>query len=118
MELTKIDRLIHRWDALTDEVIALDEIELTEVQGLFREAYEVLDVYSKDELVPKSISKLLWEMNDFAWWVYDLPQSPLHKHYQDVLSLVMLLNKHFLTGDADIEKIEKLIQTIFIENIM
>jgi hypothetical protein len=28
MELVKIDRLIHKWDALTDEVIALDEIEL------------------------------------------------------------------------------------------
>lgn len=105
MELTKMDRLIHKWDTLTDEVIALNEIELTEVQKLFRETYEVLDVYSKDELVPKSISKLLLEMNDFAWWVYDLPQSPLHKHYQDILSLVMILNKHFLTRDADIDKL-------------
>ena len=105
MELTKMDSLIHKWDALTDEVIALNEIELTEVQKLFRETYEVLNVYSKDELVPKSISKLLLEMNDFAWWVYDLPQSPLHKHYQDILSLVMILNKHFLTRDANVEKI-------------
>lgn len=110
MELTKINRLIYKWAALTDEVIALNEIEFTEVQGLFRETYEVLDVYSKDELVPKSISKLLLEMNDFAWWVYDLPQSPLHKHYQDILSLVMILNKHFLTRDADVEKIETPIQ--------
>ena len=105
MELTKIDRLIHKWNALTDEVIALNEIELTEVQNLFRETYEILDVYSKDELVPKFISKLLLEMNDFAWWVYDQPQSPLHKHYQDILSLVMILNKHFLTRDADVDKL-------------
>jgi hypothetical protein len=105
MELTKIDRLIHKWDALTDEVIALDEIEPTEVKRLFRETYEVLDVYSKDELVPKSISKLLLEMNDFARWVYDLHESPLHKHYQEILSLVMILNKHFMTRDADIDKL-------------
>ena len=90
---------------MSDAVIALDEIEFTEEQGLFRETYEILDVYSKDELVPKSISKLLLEMSDFAWWVYDLPQSPLHKHYQDILSLVMILNKHFLTRDANVEKI-------------
>ena len=41
------------------------------MQKLFRKTYEVLDVYSKDELVPKSISKLLLEMNDFAWWISD-----------------------------------------------
>lgn len=101
MELTKIDSLIHKWDAMSDAVIALDEIAFAEAQWLFHETYEVMDVCSKDELIPKSISKLLLEMNDFAWWVYDLPQSPLHKHYQDILSLVMILNKHFLTREAD-----------------
>lgn len=113
MALKQIDSLIHEWDALTDAVVARNEIEYTEVQRLFRETYAILDVYSKDELVPKSIIKLLLEMNDFAWWVYDLHESPLNKHYQDILSLVMIFNKHFLTRDTNIETIEQLIQNLF-----
>lgn len=115
MQRRKIEKLIYEWDALTNEVIALNDIALTEVQRLFRETYNSLDIFSKEELVPKSFSKLLLEMNDFGWWVSDLDDTPIHHFYQKIISLVCELNKYFLTRDANIQKIEQLINETFAE---
>ena len=76
---------------------------------MFKESYDVIEEFSKEKLVPKEISDLLIEMNDFGWWVSDLDETPLHYLYQEIVSLVFELKKYFLTRDANTEMIEKII---------
>lgn len=94
------------------KVIELNEFDLSVLQEFFRETYSVLDKFSYEGLAPKEISKLLLEMNDFAWWVMDLEETPLHSSYQEILSLTTALSNYFITGDCNIEDIEKAIDEI------
>lgn len=112
MEIKRIEELTCDWHAITEKVIELNELDLSVLQELFRETYSVLDRFSHEKLVPKKISKLLLEMNDFGWWVMDLDETPLHGFYQEILSLTTALSKYFLTRDCDIEDIEKAIDKI------
>lgn len=112
MEIRKIEDLIYDWQAFTNDVIRFENIDFKKLQKLFRETYNVLEEFSKEKLVPKQISKLLIEMNDFGWWVSDLDDTPLHEFYQELLSLITGLNKYFLTRDYDVETLKRTIDNI------
>lgn len=107
-----IETLTHDWHSLTWKVIEFENINLSEPQKLFRETYEILEHYSTATLVPKEICGLLLEMHDFSWWTSDLDETPMHTHYQEIVSLVSLLNKYFLTRDANTKEIERLINQL------
>ncbi len=107
-----IEELICQWDELTEKVIHFENVDLTRLQKLFRETHSVIEEYSKENLVPKKISELLLNMNDFSWWVGDLEETPLHKFYQPIISLTNALSRYFLTRVGDVEKIEKAIEEI------
>ena len=79
---------------------------------MFKESYDVIEEFSKEKLVPKEISDLLIEMNDFGWWVSDLDETPLHEFYQEIINLVTALKKYFLTRDCDVEAIKDTIEKI------
>lgn len=111
MELEKIEKLAHDWRTVTWQVIKLEKPDLLKVCELFGETYELFDKYSTENHVPKDISGVILEMHDFCWWVCDLDATPLHDHYQEICTLVCELNKYFLTRDASVQVIEKLIRS-------
>ena len=92
--------------------IEFQKLDIPELQKLFDETYKIIECYSTESLVPKEISGLLLEMHDFSWWVSDLDETPMHTHYQEIVSLVNLLNKYFLTRDANTNEIERLIDEL------
>lgn len=112
MEIQKIEKLSCEWHELTDKVIEFQEIDLLRLQELFRNSYDVIEAFRKDQLIPKAISKLFLEMNDFAWWVYDLDKTPLHEFYQGILTLISALNEHFFVCDYDVKAITEAIAKI------
>jgi hypothetical protein len=107
-----IDELVSQWCEMTEVVLHLENVDLGKLRKLFRETYVVVEEYSKEYLVPKNITELLLELNDFGWWVCDLEETPLHKFYQPIFSLTNALSGYFLTGVGDIEKIENAIEEI------
>ena len=107
-----IETLTHDWHSLTWKVIEFQNLNIPELQKLFKETYEILERYSTATLVPKEICGLLLEMHDFSWWTSDLDETPMHTHYQEIVSLVSLLNKYFLTRDANTKEIERLINQL------
>ncbi len=112
MKIRKIEDLIYDWQSFTNDVIRFENIDFKKLQKLFRETYTVLEEFGKKNLVPKQISKLLLEMNDFGWWVSDLDDTPLHEFYQEFLFLITGLNKYFLTRDYDVETLKRTIDNI------
>lgn len=118
MEISKIEALINDWHNFTfDVVIPFENCDFGKLQNLFRETYDVIEEFSKEELEPKQMSGLLLEMNDFGWWVADLDETPLHEFYQEILSLIAALNKYFLSRDYDVETIISTIDKIAEGNI-
>ena len=112
MEIKKIEELSCDWYTITGEVIGFEKIDFSRLHKLFKESYDVIEELSKEKLVPKEISDLLVEMNDFGWWVSDLDETPLHEFYQEIMNLVTALKQYFLTRDCDVEAIKNNIEKI------
>lgn len=110
MNTETINKLAHDWRSINWKVIELEKVDLTALQRLFRDTYDVLENLSTEKLVPKEMCGLLLEMYEFSWWVSDLKDTPIHYLYQEIVSLVNNLNKYFLTRDADIIAIKKSIE--------
>lgn len=112
MEIKKIEQLHDDWFNITDKVIRFEEVDRLQLQKLFSESFDVIEEFSKEALVPKQISKLLLDIQDFYWWVMTLEDTPLHAFYQDIGNLFWDLSTYFLTRDYDVRKIEKMIDEI------
>jgi len=112
MEIKKIYDLSYEWHIITGKVIGFEKIDFKKLHKLFKESYDVIEEFSKEKLVPKEISDLLLEMNDFAWWVSDLDETPLHEFYQEIINLVTALKKYFLTRDCNVEAIKSNIEKL------
>ncbi|MBQ8731335.1 MAG: hypothetical protein IJY82_00705 [Oscillospiraceae bacterium] len=112
MDILKINELAERWDCATDQVIQFENPGFLKVRTLFRDTLAILEKYRTDKLVPKEISGMLLEMNSFGWWVSDLKETPLHDHYQEIVSLIFDLNQYFLTCNVNTEAIMATIEKI------
>ena len=112
MEIKSIEELTREWQSVTWKVIEFENPGFEEVRKLFKETYEIIEKYSKEELIPKELCGLLLEMHDFGWWVSDLDNTPLHFLYQEIVHLISRLNKYFLTRDANTKEIENIIERI------
>ena len=109
MYITEIEKITRDWNFVTWDVIKLENPGIDRIRELFKDTYTLLDDLSKEKLVPKETSALLLEMNEFGWWLGNLPDTPLEYLYQEIFSLICKLNKYFLTRDANTEEIEKII---------
>lgn len=112
METKRIEELTNEWKTDTWNAIELKDVDLSRLQKLFSETYSVLGKFRNEKLVPKEISRLLLEMHDFSWWVSDLEETPLHRIYQTLVSLVTDLTQFFLTNDYKTNAIESLINEL------
>ena len=113
METERIKKLADAWFDVTDSVIRFEKPSEETVGSLFKESYEILSQHRDDELVPKEISGLLIEMNNFGWWVSDLKETPWHNRYQEIVSLVFKLISYFLHGTEQADVIEEAIAKIY-----
>ena len=109
MKIKKIEELTQDWKYETWKVVELIKPNLKEIKKLFKETFEIIQEYSSQDQVPKEIVSLLLEVNDFSWWVSDLKDTPIHCLYQEIISLVFKMNKHFISCDTNIEEIEEII---------
>ncbi len=96
MSCITVNSLTNHWNLLADEVIMFKEVDLDELQDLFKSTCKFLEKYSKDDLVPREIGQVLLSMQDFAWWVGELEETPLNCLYQDLISIVNEINRSFL----------------------
>lgn len=108
----EIKKFIQEWHTITDEVIEFKNIDISNLQKMFRETLNIIKEFRDENLIPKEISKLLLEINNFGWWVSELGDTPLHGHYQEIVSLIYTLNKYFFTNEIDINDIETDIENI------
>lgn len=83
--------LTEEWSDMSDKALSLKEITLTEMQGLLRETYEVLQFYNKFGFVPKEVLKLLFEMDHYIYFSTIMRDEITNDsfHYYEAVDLVV-----------------------------
>ena len=109
MELKRINDIARNWRSVTEKVIQFEKPDLDRLKSLFQETYELIEEYSRNGMVPKSICEVLIDLHEFGWWVGNLDDTPIHYLFEDIVTVMYGLEKYFLTRDADIEKIKRII---------
>ena len=109
MELKRINDIARDWRSVTEEVIQFEKPDLSKLKGLFQETYNLIEEYSRTGMVPKGVCEVLIELHEFGWWVGNLDDTPIHYLFEDIVTIMYGLEKYFLTRDADIEKIKRVI---------
>ena len=68
MSNSEIASIVKEWKDMTKVVMSLDELPLPKKQQLLKDTYRILTDFLKSELVPKQISELFLEMEDFLYF--------------------------------------------------
>lgn len=106
MKCTKLKQLANQWEKMTHTVLALKQIPVENLQNLLKETYKTLVIFHKDELVPKVISKLFLEMEDFLYFSSLMEEKEVgigYYCYEKVHTIVKALEEGFLNGDFGCE---------------
>lgn len=68
MDRTEIKELSLKWDALTHRVLNLETLTPAELHPLVRDSYRAVSHYCKKEEVPKEITALFLQIEDFLYF--------------------------------------------------
>ena len=101
MDIEKIKELADSWKAATEKVLKLEALDRQVLSKLFLETYSIIKAYCHEDMVPKELFRVLWEMHDFSWWVSSLADTPINTLYQEITTLVISLNTYLLSGTVD-----------------
>lgn len=101
MDNEKFKELADSWKAATEQALKFEEIDRKVLSKLFLETYRIIKEYCHEDMVPKELFRVLWEMNDFSWWVSSLVDTPINILYQEITSLVISFNSYLLSGTVD-----------------
>ncbi len=118
MTIKTINSVIGKWQEMTHAVFELKKLSLEEVQVLLKETYLILTTYHKDSLIPKEISKLFLEIEDFLYFssLMEEKENGLgFYHWQELFHLVKALEKGFFEGKYSCDY-PKLIITDVLDN--
>lgn len=104
MNINTIDSTTSRWDNMTYQALNLQEISLSDIQILLKDTYHILTEVHKDELVPKSICKLLLTMDEFLYFSSMMEANEKgvdFYHYQYISNIVSALKTGFFKGEYE-----------------
>ena len=118
MTIKTINSVIGKWEEMTHTVFELKNFSLEDMQTLLKETYLILTTYHKDSLIPKEISKLFLEIEDFLYFssLMEEKENGLgFYHWQELFHLVKALEKGFFEGKYSCDY-PKLIITDVLDN--
>lgn len=102
MEHKELKQLANKWEQMTHMVLDLKEIHSLKLQALLKETYALLRVFHKNELVPKEISKVFLEIQDFLYFASLMEEKEVNSDYycyRKVYTIVKALKVGFFCGD-------------------
>ena len=118
MTIKTINSVIGKWEEMTHTVFELKNFSLEDMQTLLKETYLILTTYHKESLIPKEISKLFLEIEDFLYFssLMEEKENGLgFYHWQELFHLIKALEKGFFEGKYSCDY-PKLIITDVLDN--
>lgn len=98
MEQEKFKELAEGWKAATDHVLSYEAIDRKVLSDLFENTYLLIKKYSTEDMIPRALYQVLWEMNDFHWWVINSEETPVHTLHEVITGLVIDFNYFVVRG--------------------
>ena len=102
MECKELTRITDGWLAMTDTVLSLQEIAPAELQSLLRDTYLALRAYHTETVIPKEVSRLLLEMQDFLYFASLMEEKEVGVGFyrvQLLSALIDALKRGFFAAD-------------------
>ena len=102
MELKRINNAILTWQAMTNIVLDLRKISSPDMHNLLRETYFILNFYRSSALIPKEVSKLLLEMDDFLYFASLMENKEVgidFYNYKYIYLIITALKKGFYESE-------------------
>ena len=106
MEEKVLIQLTTQWSRMTGLVLELRKIPSAELQRLLKETYRVLRFYCEDNLVPKEISKILLEMDEFLYFasLFEKKEVEIDFYFYQVMHMIVeILKEGFFKGKYECE---------------
>ena len=104
MEYENIKGITREWQDMTNKVLNLKVIPITDIEELITDTYEILDKYHKETLIPKAITELLLETESFLSLSSAIEHSESCEglyHSLDVNIIMDSIKTGFLNGKYD-----------------
>ena len=92
------------WVHLTDVVLDLKKIPLAQLQSVLKDTYEILYFYHRQDVAPKTVSKLLLGMDAFLYFASLMEDYEVNKgfyDYQTVFCIAKALKQGYFLGKYD-----------------
>lgn len=105
MAIHTIEDLTKHWCSVTQKVIEMRKVSISEIRMLLLETFTTLHALRNAGVVSKSVCILICEMKNFSWWVNSLKRSPLHGFHPIFCTAIDEMCNEFLTGESDIKTI-------------
>ena len=102
MEIETINKTICDWQEMTHTILDPKKFSLTILQQVFKETYIILTEYHRAALIPKDVSKLLLEMDDFLHFITIIDNKELcidFYYYQYIAAINTALKKGFFNSN-------------------
>ena len=102
MIIEYIKGITREWNDLTGKVIELKDIPVIDIEELIRDTYEVLYKYHKDTLIPKELTEMLLEIEDFVGMSSTMElteKSEGYYHSFEVLLIMKNMKSAFFKGE-------------------
>ena len=96
-----MEQTLRAWNELTRSVLSLEELSLKKVQEALTETYRILTRYHKEALVPKDISRLFLQMEEFLSFTAMMEEKEKTMgfyHWQEIHFIVSALKEGFFKG--------------------
>ncbi len=97
MDYQHLEQLSGKWDDMTYAVIELKDISRPNLQALLKDTYLVLREFSKAELVPKEITKILLNMEEYLYFASVIEANEDKKDFY-CFKYVSMINKALKKG--------------------
>ena len=93
--------IAEKWDHMTMIVIDLQELPLAELQALLCDTYRVLTQFHKEPLVPKGISRILLNVEEYLYFASLMEEIEVSEGYychRQLYSIVKALKEGFFNA--------------------
>ena len=106
MSNTYLSTIAEDWANQTHIVLDCKELSLKFMFELIKDTYKAFTLYHKDELIPKEISKILLNMEEFAYFTALMEDNEIGKgyyHWEEFQYIVTALKEGFLKSNFEAE---------------
>lgn len=102
MEYEELGLIAEHWDYMTMRALNLQEISLVEMHALLRDTYMALTQFHKELLVPKEITKILLNIEEYLYFASLMEEKEVsegHYCYRQLNLIVNAFKKGFFAEE-------------------